>query len=587
MQENEPQKEFSFKSLFVPMTSVKAIHWIIFIGFIVYANMLFNNFLWDDITYIVNNPQIHILNVQTFIYSFKESLFNSAGEYRPITAIYFLLMYSVFGNTLFFYHIFQLCLHISNTILVYILIKNFFSNKISLFLSLVFLIHPVQTEAVSFIASTGNPLYFLFGMSALVLSLKNNLNKRRLVIIFTLLLFSALTKETGILFIFLVLFYRYIFHKKRKGIILFGSSVILFTYVLFRVVLGDVFLTNLELASITRLSLAGRLINIPEIIYYYIKIFFLPVTLSVDQQWIIQKISLSDFYIPLIVDLLFFMCICVVGWQIYKKQKNQFQLFLFFFFWFALGMVLNLQIFPLDFTVSDRWFYFPIVGLLGILALLYQVLSGRNKKLRTYGYGAAVLILVLLSVRTIVRNTNWQNQLTLFTHDIVYQDNFDSENNLGSAYTQIGDAKLALIHYQKSVSLLPNDTNLFNLGYTYEQLGDIRNAKIYYRKVLDDKASRSTLKDFAFQALGFLYVAHFPRIAKQYALSGLQEYPTDGSIYAILAISDYDLHDRTDAIIAAKNARIFLPNEETNNLYLLILGNKPLNVAGSNSISEY
>lgn len=251
--------------------------------------------------------------------------------------------------------------------------------------------------------------------------------------------------------------------------------------------------------------------------------------------------------------------------------------YLFFVFWFGIGMAFHMQLFPLDFTVSDRWFYFPMGGLLGIIAVLFELLRKEYKKIVPVGYVCAIFIICLLSIRTIVRNTNWQNQLTLFAHDISLQDNFDSENNLGSAYTRTGDTKSALKHYRKSVEFLPNDTNLFNLGYSYEVLGDIPAAKKYYLKVIANKSSRSADKLYSFETLGFLYSKNDPKIAKNYAVEGLREFPDSGSLYAILAMSEYDLHDRSAALNAAERAKLFLPDEETNMLYFLIQENKPVN----------
>jgi hypothetical protein len=96
------EPHFSFKSLFAPLTTAKAIHWIIIIGLIVYFNMLFNEFLWDDVSYIINNPQIHLFDITTILNSFRESLFNTGGQYRALTSIYFLISYTMFGNTSFF-----------------------------------------------------------------------------------------------------------------------------------------------------------------------------------------------------------------------------------------------------------------------------------------------------------------------------------------------------------------------------------------------------------------------------------------------------------------------------------------------------
>ena len=78
--------EFSFKQYFVPLTTIKAVHWIIIIGLLVFANALFNGFVWDDKTYIVNNLEVHKLDLATLL---GPNLFNSAGFYRPISALYF------------------------------------------------------------------------------------------------------------------------------------------------------------------------------------------------------------------------------------------------------------------------------------------------------------------------------------------------------------------------------------------------------------------------------------------------------------------------------------------------------------------
>ena len=56
---HEREQAFSLKNLFVPLTTLKAIHIIVIVGFIVYANMLFNGFVWDDKIYIIFNPQNH------------------------------------------------------------------------------------------------------------------------------------------------------------------------------------------------------------------------------------------------------------------------------------------------------------------------------------------------------------------------------------------------------------------------------------------------------------------------------------------------------------------------------------------------
>src|SRR5476649_1215100 len=98
----EQEQEFSFKKLFTPLTTLKAIHWIIFIGLAVFATMLLNGFVWDDEVYILNNALSHVLSIPV---AFGTNSFNEGGQYRPITVLYFSTLYTLFGNTAFFYHI--------------------------------------------------------------------------------------------------------------------------------------------------------------------------------------------------------------------------------------------------------------------------------------------------------------------------------------------------------------------------------------------------------------------------------------------------------------------------------------------------
>ncbi|HZE86733.1 MAG TPA: hypothetical protein VE090_00865 [Methylomirabilota bacterium] len=72
---SEPEQEFSFKSLFSPLTNLKAIH------IIVFFNALSNGFVWDDKTYIILNNDVHSLNIPKLI---GNNIFNQSQQYRPL-----------------------------------------------------------------------------------------------------------------------------------------------------------------------------------------------------------------------------------------------------------------------------------------------------------------------------------------------------------------------------------------------------------------------------------------------------------------------------------------------------------------------
>src|SRR5258708_2586972 len=318
-------------------------------------------------------------------------------------------------------------------------------------------------------------------MIALLLCRRKEINIRRYILISSFLLLSCLAKETGLFFLPVVATYRILFIK--KNLLKFSLSVIsvLFIYLIIRFLAAGAFLTKMSFIPIAQLTLAERIINIPEIIFYYLKTLFFPITLTIDQYWVIKTIDFYNFYLPLSVDIIFFILLGILGWYIHKKYKNKFNTYLYFLFWFLSGLLMCLQILPLDMTVSDHWLYFPLVGLLGVFAVSLEEVKLDKKKLHFVTI-CGVLLLLLLSIRTIVRNTNWHDGLTLFSHDIKNESNFDIEINYATELVSIGQYNQALYYYNKSISLNPYEVTYSNIGLTYEKMGNNKLAMDYYNK---------------------------------------------------------------------------------------------------------
>lgn len=612
---------FSFKNFFTTLTRKKAILIIIIVGVIVFFNSLFNNFVEDDILYIINYPPIHQLNLP---FSFGKNIFNGEGQYRPIPATYFSLLYTLFGSQAFYYHFLQLTLHIANAILLYLLLSFLFvtinaktkemeekewnslsgsqkikyqrmhgsvvkaspvqeqrANLLFLFLSLVFLVHPINVESVSYIGNTQSNLFTLFGLIPLLLLIRKDLSLKSLIVCFSLLLLSLLTKETGVLFLFLIIFYGFLFARKNEVKLLIGSFIILVVYAFFRLGIGHVGLATRHLATIARLSLPERLMNMPIIIFYYLKTFFFPMKLAIDQNWVITSVGFSNFYLPFLVDGLFFALLGLFGVYVYKQQSQNFKPYLFFSAWFIVGLLFHLQIFPLDWTVADRWMYFPIVGLLGILGVGAQILV-KNERVKQVTIVSSVLILILLSLRTIVRNTNFYDDMTLLTHDSKIHDNKDIENNLGRDFFLKGDYNEALKHFQKSVEFQPTFYNLFDLGLTYEDMNtnnSVIAARDNFFKLLNYDVSDYSIAifdDYFSVASSKLLQNDYLVVARKFIIRALQKVPDSWRLWGNLAISEYALHNQQAALIAAEKAKTLHPSEQTNLLYTVIVQKKGL-----------
>jgi hypothetical protein len=265
----------------------KELYIFLLVGFIAYLPILFNGFVWDDLDYFINNPQMQQLNFPVLL---GPNIFNSGAFYRPIPAIYFATLYTLFRESAFFYHVIQLLLHMVNTTLLFVFFCLFFRRGIAFFLALVFLIHPINVESVAFIGSTTSELFLLFGLSAFFLAKEHELSRERLVLVSLLLLLSALTKETGALFLFVIIAYRFFFKMhKVKELALAGLSVAA-VYLLLRILLGGVtYKAASDIVPIATLSLSERLVHIPAIIAYYLQTFVFPLKLAIWQQWVISN----------------------------------------------------------------------------------------------------------------------------------------------------------------------------------------------------------------------------------------------------------------------------------------------------------
>lgn len=567
------------------LTSFRVIHIILFVGFITYANALFNPFIWDDSAYILFNP---LLQTSNFFNYFEVNIFNNTGQYRPLTIAYFALLNNTFGNTPFFYHFIQILLHIINTSLLFILFKSFIDKRVALFLSLVFLVHPMQVESVSYISAAGGALSFFLGMIALVISTRKRKKKLLTFLQFLLLLASALVKETGILFVPLVIIYQWLFENKNLTKNIIYSSTTIIVYLFIRLSIGNIAISDRPLIPVVRLTILERMITIPEVIWYYIKTFFFPVSLAIDQHWVITNITFQDFYLPLILDLFFLGIIILLGFYIYKIRIQKLKMYLFFCSWLFMGLTLHSQIIPLDMTVADRWFYFSMAGLLGIIGISLQALSSLFKQnWKTIAAILSIFIIIFLITKTIIRNFEWSDHARLYTHDITVSDNFLIQEEFALDLIRNGKLKEALIPARKSVEYFPHEENLYNLGYIYEMLGNFKKAKEHYAKAL--KANNYTPGENQSNVTIYIRLANIllyyedPNSAKQFINDSLKHHPKSDRLWLLLALSEYKLKNQTKALNAAEHAYKLSPNSKINNtVYMNLLKNKPIDIKFGN-----
>ena len=136
-----------------------------FVGLIAYAMVLRNGFVGDDDIQIVRNLPVH--SISNFFNFFTTSTYENAGNdsivgifYRPFMMMSFSSMYFLFGPNPAMFHLVQLILQIANAVLLYHFLKRFLKEPTAFVCSLLFLIHPINVEAVVYSANLQEVLFF-------------------------------------------------------------------------------------------------------------------------------------------------------------------------------------------------------------------------------------------------------------------------------------------------------------------------------------------------------------------------------------------------------------------------------------------
>ncbi len=177
-------------------------NWLVFlllflIGAVCYANVLKGPFLIDDNALIVSNE--HIKSFKFFGEWFSSGAMEGSGHttnlYRPLATLINAITFKFFGLNTAAFHTVNILLHILNSFLVFTLFKRLNFIKLgSLLAAIIFLVHPVQAESVSYIAGLPDVLSATFILSGLIAFLRpTTLRTYILLSLFTIL--SLLSKE--------------------------------------------------------------------------------------------------------------------------------------------------------------------------------------------------------------------------------------------------------------------------------------------------------------------------------------------------------------------------------------------------------
>ena len=189
---------------------------LIFLGFLLYYQTLsFSYSYLDDNNLILDNQKI--LTESGIFKIFTSDVFfygsNSGFYYRPLLNVSFLLDSLVLGVNPFFFHFTNVILHLIAACLVFFIFKKyFFSKGTAYFLALIFLVHPVLSQAVAWIPGRNDSLLTIFILASFYF-FANFLRNDRIAYLWGHIIFFALAifvKETAVFLPIVCLIYYFL-----------------------------------------------------------------------------------------------------------------------------------------------------------------------------------------------------------------------------------------------------------------------------------------------------------------------------------------------------------------------------------------
>lgn len=540
----------------------KSIIAIILIVFVVYGFSLPNQFLWDDEEAVVQNELIHSLaNLPKF---WTGGIFNSHGSglsggfYRPVTTTVMAVLWAV-SHGPWIFRLFQISTHAIASVLLFFFLRTWFPLWPAFIGSAMFGIHPGTSEAVLWISTIADPLSAVFLLSSLLLVARH---RKYAAWLFFL---ALLTKEGTAVFLPVFFLLPHTISRRKTAFWFIAAAAL---YGIMRILAVGMSTSSLAFPSpIAQATFIQRLLTIPSEILFYFQTFLWPFSLSVSRHFVITNPSSVQFWGSLFLISLLIMCLV----------KFCSRTLVFFSLWFFLGIIPYLQLVPLSATVADRWLYLPSIGLIGvILSLLPRVkkyTSPARVALVTRVTIAALLL--ALGVTTIIRSRQWQNGLTLFSHDIrVNPDSFDLANNYGVEIFRSGDIGAARQAFDRSIRLNPAWWVAYNnAGAVWERLGDTAKTEALYRTSIEKGNYYLAYENLA-KLLFFQKKDH--KEAQQAAAQGLRQFPTSVNLWLVYAIASYEVGEHNEAVSAARQLYALSPSGQTAEILSRITNNLPL-----------
>lgn len=561
------------------------------IAIAVYANALGNELVYDDRPQIVENVWLRDVRSLPDIFGSHAWGFQSNGSgtnyYRPLMYVAFLGIYQIFGLAPWAFHLLNLLLHAAVSLLVLVLARNLLARRPvegsavfdpAFVAAVLFAVHPIHTEAITWVSAFPEPAYTLLGLAAFLLHMRATRErlpsahspKPRLAAPFSgsemrfrwlaagALFLALLCKETAVSFLGIFLAFDYASRRATSSPVrlLRGHlpyALVCTAYIAIRfAALGG-------LAPVRRhvdLSAFELVINVFPLFSEYIGRLFFPFSLNAFHVFDPVRSALEPrALIGIAVTAAAGACLILAA------RRNR-----------AVFLSLVLMLFPLlpvlyiaglgRNTLAERYLYLPSVGQALLVSAVVEQLMERRRQPALALAAVAFVVSVVFAAATVQRNFVWRSDEILWSDTVGKSPRSSiAREALGYALLQQGRIDDAIVQLRAALAISPDLPEAHNnLGVALGQQGRLAEALEHLRRAIAADPRYAE----AYNNLGNVYAAmgRTGEAAEQFAIATELE-PDFSEAFRNLALAR-TAQGRRDEALAALEAAVTVNPADAN-----------------------
>jgi len=488
-------------------------------------NTLSNEYAVDDVVVMTGNKLVEKgikgipeIASHDYFYGFEGTDNNglSGGRYRPVALIVFALEHQFFGANPMVSHLINILFFALLVALLYTVLQTYIFRgqveNLAFLTCLLFVVHPIHTEVIANVKSRDELITFILLLVSLITLIKHTEKRSIGILLVSLFCFflALLTRESAVAFIVVVpLVLYFFFDRSIKRSFQFSIPLILvfISYIALRfLIIGFKSSTETDVLNAPFLfaTASEAFATKVFILFKYLCLLFFPYPLSCDYGY--NQIPYIDIYcIQFILSSLLFLAL--IAYAVYTFRKRSLFSFSILYFMATIILVANFLV-DIGAPLAERLLFQPSLAFCIVVASFYIKIE---KRFKLFATSAFLIVLLLFSIKTILRNAEWKDNETLYLADVISAPNSVKTNLVAADKFIIKSMRTettkelkaeylqkAIDCDERAIKIYPNNpTPYLDLGVAYYGLHDYFKAadlwiKAYNMNPSDPRAKKST-----------------------------------------------------------------------------------------------